>query len=346
MVITVLLAVATASAQNVTNVTAEQVNKTILVSYDLDKQADITLFLSTDGGSTYTQLYRVSGDVGQNVSAGHKTVVWDVLTERDKLVGDNIVFKVKAQGEDNLTFTVNGVTFKMIYVKGGTFMMGCPSKNVRDCYDSELPVHSVTLSDFYLGETEVTQALWKAVTGCEPDYNGGWTEEFGRGSTSPAYHVSWNECQAFCEELNSKLAGQLPSGYRFVLPTEAQWEYAARGGNKSRSCMYSGGNNVGSVAWYNNNCHNKVHPVKTKKANELGLYDMTGNIYEWCSDWYGSYSSVSQTDPKGPLSGTRRVLRGCCWCSYDDSCGVTFRGSNTPDHRFKSHGLRLSLVKQ
>ena len=336
-------------AQTVTNVTATQVNKTIQVSYDLDKQADITLHLSTDGGKTYQQLSQVSGDVGKDVSAGHKTIVWDVLAERERLVSENIVFKVMAQGGGgNLEFTVNGVTFRMIPVQGGTFTMGCTSEQGSDCDSDKKPSHQVTLSDFWMGETEVTQALWRAVMGAEPSYNGGWTNEYGRGDTYPAYRVSWDDCQEFIRKLN-----QL-TGKTFRLPTEAEWEYAARGGNKSKGYKYSGSNTIGDVAWYTVNCYDKgssspdygTHPVKGKQANELGLYDMSGNVYEWCSDWYVSYSSSAQTNPTGPSSGSFRVLRGGSWIYYSWRCRVAYRYGSSPDDRNYNNGFRLSLVQQ
>lgn len=342
------------SAQTVTNVTATQAGKTIHVSYNLDKAADVSLFLSTDGGYTYTRLYHLSGDVGENVSAGRKTIVWDVLAERENLKSDDVVFKVRAQGEDNLTFTVSGVTFKMVQVKGGTFTMGCTSEQGGDCESDEKPSHSVTLSDYWIGETEVTQALWKAVMGTEPTYAGGWTDEYGHGSSYPAYRVSWEEAVQFCNKLNSKVSGQLPSGWKFALPTEAQWEYAARGGNKKSGYRYAGGNTIGEVAWYEVNSYDKgsgspdygTHPVKGKKPNALGLYDMSGNVWEWCSDWYSSdYYSVSpSSNPQGPSSGSYRVLRGGSWGSYARSCRVSNRG-DFPVDRSYGYGFRLSIVR-
>ena len=350
-VITMLLIVvgfATASAQTVTNVTAEQVDKTIHVLYDLDKQADITLFLSTDGGNTYTKLYRVSGDVGSGISAGHKTIIWDVLEEMEKFVGDNIVFKVKAEGA--MSFTVNGVTFNMIHVKGGTFTMGCTSEQGSDCGSNENPSHSVTLSDFWMGETEVTQALWQAVMNTtveeQRDKSNPSLSMRGEGASYPMYYVSWNEAVEFCDKLNSQLSGQLPSGYRFSLPSEAQWEYAARGGNKSRGYKYAGGNSIGDVAWYSENSSSATHTVKDKQANELGLYDMSGNVVEWCSDWDGSYSSFSQTNPTGSSTGSRRVLRGGSWGRIARHCRVSFREFSTPGNRISDGGFRLALVRQ
>ena len=356
------VSVSVLQAQTVTNVTAEQVGKTIHVSYDLNKQADITLFVSTDGGSTYTKLYRVSGDVGKNVSAGHKTIAWDVLAERERLVGENIVFKVRALSEDDLTFTVNGVSFKMIYVKGGTFTMGCTSEQGSDCESNEKPSHSVILSDFWMGETEVTQALWQAVMGSTPTFEGGWESLYGKGNDYPAYKINWEVCKEFCNKLNSRLSDQLPSGCRFALPTEAQWEYAARGGNKSRNYKYCGSNNIEEVAWYwgnsgkthlngewnytrvyNNKC--QTHPVRQKKANELGLYDMSGNVEEWCLDGYGNYSSSSQTNPLDSSSDSFCTLRGGCWSDRAIDCRVSNRGGYWSDRCSHNIGLRLSLVR-
>ena len=319
------------SAQTVTNVTATQVNKTIHVSYDLDKQADITLHLSTDGGKNYQQLSLVSGDVGKGVDAGHKTIVWDVLAERERLVGDNIVFKVKAQGGSDLEFTVNGVTFKMIYVEGGTFTMGCTSEQGSDCKAYENPAHSVTLSDFYMGETEVTQALWQAVMGSNPS-------RF-KGNDRPVEKVSWDDCQVFIRKLN-----QL-TGKTFRLPMEAQWEYAARGGNRSGGFKYAGSNNKGKVAWYSGNSGGSTHSVKGKLPNELGLYDMSGNVWEWCSDGQRNYNSSPQTNPKGPSSGSERVRRGGCWECVAVCCRVSHRSSFYIDYRGDTNGLRLALSK-
>ncbi|MBQ8608093.1 MAG: SUMF1/EgtB/PvdO family nonheme iron enzyme, partial [Bacteroidaceae bacterium] len=180
------------------------------------------------------------------------------------------------------TFTVNGVSFTMVRVEGGTFRMGATSEQVNP-YNDEKPVHSVTLSSYSIGQTEVTQALWKAVMGSNPS-------RF-RGDNLPVERVSWNDCRTFIRKLNAL------TGRTFRLPTEAEWEFAARGGNQSQGYQYSGSNNLGSVAWYDSNSGDKTHPVATKSANELGLYDMSGNVWEWCQDWYGSYSSSSQTNP-------------------------------------------------
>ncbi len=226
------------------------------------------------------------------------------------------------------TYTANGVSFSMIEVRGGTFQMGATSEQ-SDPYSDEKPVHSVTLSSYYIGETEVTQALWEAVMGSNPS-------SF-KGSNNPVEQVSWNYCQIFIQKLNSL------TGKTFRLPTEAEWEYAARGGNKSRGYQYSGSNNLFDVAWHTDNSGSKTHPVKTKQPNELGIYDMSGNVWEWCQDWYGSYSSSSQTNPTGASSGYIRVYRGGSWGDNARFCRVAVRGGAAPSYCDDDLGLRLAL---
>ena len=227
------------------------------------------------------------------------------------------------------TITVKGVSFNMVRVDGGTFTMGATSEQGSDADSDEKPAHQVTLSTYSIGETEVTQALWRAVMGSNPS---NW-----QGDNLPVETVSWNDCQKFITKLN-KLTGR-----RFRLPTEAEWEYAARGGSKSRGYKYSGSNNIGDVAWYDSNSSDKTHSVKTKQANELGLYDMSGNVYEWCQDWYGNYSSGSQTNPTGPSSGSYRVYRGGSWYLSARFCRVADRVDSAPDNRHDCLGLRLAL---
>lgn len=229
-------------------------------------------------------------------------------------------------GEDSVsvkTFTVKGVSFKMVYVDGGTFEMGASG------WENARPVHSVTLSSYYMGETEVTQELWQAVMGSNPSYF--------IGSQRPVEQVSWNDCQEFIEKLNTL------TGEKFRLPTEAEWEYAARGGNKSKGYEYAGSDNVGDVAWYTDNSKSSTHEVKGKLPNELGLYDMSGNVWEWCSDWYGAYSSGAQVDPAGPASGSTRVRRGGSWSSDAAYCRVFYRSGITPTAALTYNGLRFVL---
>ena len=236
------------------------------------------------------------------------------------------------------TFTVNGVTFKMVAVEGGTFSMGATSEQGVEANDWEKPVHQVTLSDYSIGQTEVTQELWQAVMGSNPSYYTG-------NSQHPVERVSWANCQAFIDELN-----QL-TGESFRLPTEAEWEYAARGGNKSQGYKYAGGDDIIHVAWFWGNIPSHQYgtpgygtqPVATKSPNELGLYDMSGNVWEWCQDWYGNYSSSDQTDPTGPSWGSYRILRGGSWSRSDESCRVSYRNFNYPSSSDDTMGLRLAL---
>ena len=249
-----------------------------------------------------------------------------------------LIASIGVFAQETETIYANGVPIEMIAVQGGTFTMGCTSEQGSDCDDDESPSHKVTLSDYCMGETEVTQALWKAVMGSAPSYNGGWTSEYGVGSDYPAYRVSWNDVQEFIRKLNQK------TGRDFRLPTEAEWEYAARGGSWSLGYKYSGGSTLGDVAWYDGNSGSKTHPVGTKAPNELGLYDMSGNVWEWCSDWIGSYSSVSQTNPRGPSSGSIRVLRGGGWHFSSGCCRVSNRSTGSPVNRSYGIGFRLVLV--
>jgi len=247
-------------------------------------------------------------------------------------IGENPPSVMNGDSEDAVrTFTVRGVTFKMIKVVGGTFRMGATSEQGTDADSDEYPAHDVSVSDFYMGQTEVTQALWQAVMGSNPSYF--------KGNNRPVEQVSWNDCKEFVRKLNAL------TGVKFRLPTEAEWEYAARGGNKSRHYKYAGGNSIESVAWYRDNSSRETHPVASKKANELGLYDMSGNVWEWCNDWYGKdyYEKFSKKDPQGPSSGSDRVLRGGSWCSNQRFCRLSIRFSSDADRRHYYFGLRLVL---
>lgn len=256
---------------------------------------------------------------------------------------------------------------ELVLVEGGTFLMGAQSTTPpsydwqgiqtpesynydSDARSDESPVHEVTLSDFYIGKYEVTQQLWEYVMtysgttvsgdvlyaiddpwlGSDPSSSG------GVGNYYPAYYVSYNDIvNIFIPRLNRI------TGKTFRLPTEAEWEYAARGGNKSQGYKYSGSNTIGDVAWYSSNSSSQTHEVGTNAPNELGIYDMSGNVREWCSDWYGSYSSSSQTNPTGPTTGSSRVTRGGCWNHIARACRVSDRDGYTPDYRHYYLGLRL-----
>ena len=268
----------------------------------------------------------------------------------DKELPDDIIFSCATEGgepdsgqdpsSDIKTVTVNGVSFKMIKVEAGTFTMGATSEQTG-AYSNESPAHQVTLTkDYYIGETEVTQALWYAVMGQKPTSDGyQWSSEYGLGNNYPAYNISWDDCQEFITKLN-----QL-TGLTFRLPTEAEWEYAARGGNKATTqTLYSGSNTIGDVAWYWDNYSSSTQIVAGKKANALGLYDMSGNVWEWCNDRYGSYSSSPQTDPTGPSSGSIRVLRGGSWYDFATGCRVAYRINCSVAYRDYDGGMRLALT--
>ena len=229
--------------------------------------------------------------------------------------------------ETNMTVTIDEVTFKMIHVESGVFQMGS-----NDGYDREKPIHQVTLDSFSIGETEVTQDLRNAVMGSNPS-------EF-KGCKHPVENISWNDCQTFIAKLNEL------TGKTFRLPTEAEWEFAARGGNKSKGYTYSGSNTINEVAWYFSNCSNMTRVVATKAPNELGLYDMSGNVYEWCQAWESSnyYSISPENSPIGPSSGSFRVIRGGSWYGDDATvCRVAYRCSGLPADTDSTIGFRLAL---
>ena len=309
--------------------------KTAEVSVDLPTGENVTLKSNPTGATIY-----IDGELAgtapltQTLAYGShkiKAELDGVTKEETATITENgqteWTFNVKKLQTE--TITVNGVSFKMIAVEGGTFTMGCTSEQ-SDCYNDEKPTHKVTVSDFCIGETEVTQALWKAVMGDNPSYF--------KGNNLPVESVSWNDCKEFIKKLNEK------TGKNFRLPTEAEWEYAARGGNKSKGYKYSGSNTIGSVAWYWENSDSKTHTVKGKTPNELGLYDMSGNVWEWCEDRYGSYGSGAQTDPSGQSSGSYRVFRGGGWNNYASRCRVAHRYSNAPGSRGDILGFRVVLL--
>ena len=222
-----------------------------------------------------------------------------------------------------------GVSIEMVKVEAGSFDMGATSE-MQNPYSDEKPVHRVTLTNnYYVGKYEVTQALWQAVMGSNPS--------IFKGDDLPVEEVSWKDCQKFITKLNAM------TGKRFRLPSEAEWEYAARGGKKSRGYLYSGSNAIGDVAWYEGNSSFMTHAVGTKQPNELGIYDMTGNVWEWCQDRYGSYSSSPQTNPTGAVGGSRRVFRGGSWSYSARRCCTSSRSGHSPGYRRYDLGLRLVL---
>ncbi|MBQ2703342.1 MAG: SUMF1/EgtB/PvdO family nonheme iron enzyme, partial [Alistipes sp.] len=229
-----------------------------------------------------------------------------------------------------------GLSMKMIWVEGGTFTMGATAEQGSDPYDDEKPAHSVTVSSYYIAECEVTQAQWKKIMGTTINDLASSLSLTGVGDNYPIYYVTYDEAKEFCSKLSAL------TGKNYSLPTEAQWEYAARGGKDSKGYKYSGSSTIDEVSWYGSNSGSTAHPVKQKKANELGLYDMSGNIYEWCSDWWtSSYSSGSQIDPTGASTGTLRAKRGGSWVHGQTSSRVSDRGSYTPSSRSNDGGFRV-----
>ncbi len=309
--------------------------ETLTINETLQTGKEISISTDQPGDKIYVDGNYVGvSPLTTNLSYGSH----EIKAEREGKTVSETINVMQSGGETNIkltfienqTFTVKGVSFTMIAVEGGTFQMGATSEQGSDADYHESPVHSVTLSDYHIGETEVTQELWQAVMGSNPSSFSGYPQR-------PVERVSWNDCQTFIEKLN-----QL-TGKNFRLPTEAEWEYAARGGDKSLNYKYSGSDIVGVVAWYDGNSNDRTHDVKTKQANELGIYDMSGNVWELCQDWKGSYSSGSQTNPTGPSSGYGRVLRGGSWLSNAGRCRVSSRGISGPDRRDNYSGLRLVL---
>lgn len=306
-------------SQSIENVAFRQTEEDkIVITYDIvggeGQTFEVSLWVSPDGGQNYTIVPRtLSGDIGEKVTGGRgKMIIWDVLSDVRRLEGQTYVFKVQAKTRGGATFA--GI--EMVFIPGGTFQMG---DTFGDGDEDEKPVHTVTVSDFYLGKYEVTQKQWQEIMGNNPS-------DF-KGDNRPVENVSWNDVQEFIRRLNARTGGN------FRLPTEAEWEYAARGGNRSRGYKYSGSNDADAVAWYSKNSGDQTHPVGTKLPNELGLYDMSGNVWEWCQDWYGSYSSGSQHNPKGPLYGKSRMVRGGSWGSDDRVVRVSNRLRDNPDDR-------------
>lgn len=250
-----------------------------------------------------------------------------------------------ATAQQQREFRVGDVSFTMVTVEGGSFTMGATPEQ-QTPYHDEFPSHIVTLDTYAIGQTEVTQALWVAVMGRNPSEH--------VGLDLPVDRVSWTDCQHFIERLDSI------TGENFRLPTEAEWEYAARGGQLGKHTEYAGADSISEVAWFYNNSgdtflssawnfqdqvdnHCSTHPVASNKPNELGLYDMSGNLWEWCQDWYATYQPDTVNNPQGPAEGLRRVARGGSWSHIGRYCRITRRTSYNPSLNLNVNGLRLAL---
>jgi formylglycine-generating enzyme required for sulfatase activity len=297
----------------ISNVQARQEGLEVIITYDmigeLQGKEEIMIGYSTDGGRNYKSISGAEGDIGKNVKTGTGREI--SFFTNDALAGNNARFKV----------FVFSLPPGMVFVEGGTFQMGSNSGD-----DDEKPVHTVTVSSFFMDKTEVTQAEYRKVMGKNPSH-------FSGCDDCPVEQVSWYDANEYAKKVGKRL------------PTEAEWEYAARGGSKSKGYTYSGSNDIDAVGWYIRNSNSKTHPVAQKQPNELGLYDMSGNVWEWCSDWYSDsyYRSSPKNDPQGPNSGVFRVLRGGNWYYYDNGCRVADRSWLAPDYRSSYNGFRLVL---
>ena len=310
---------------------------------------DHELKLTMDGYADYKETITIAKGERKKIKAEMKR------KEVDDQQMANSQMKSSSSTEDfsDLTFTVNGISFTMKPVEGGSFKMGNNNSNATD---GEKCLHNVTVNSYLMGETEVTQALWKAVMGTKPSQYGSWEKKYGRGDEYPAYLVNYYDIIDFLRKLNHL------TGKSFRLPTEAEWEYAARGGRKSKGTRFAGSNNIDIVGWYWKNSgdkgligdwdknaisanHCRTHPVKTKEPNELGLYDMSGNVWEWCQDWYAKdyYSKSPSANPQGPSSGSGRIIRGGCWSSDLENCDVSIRSYDEPEYSDRILGFRLCL---
>jgi formylglycine-generating enzyme required for sulfatase activity len=248
---------------------------------------------------------------------------------------------VTAQRWQDFIETAFGINMKMVYVEGGTFTMGCTGDQGNECESDESPNRMTTVSSFYIGMLEVTQSQWEKVMGTsiyQQQSKAGGSNTYGVGSDYPMYYVSWEEAKEFCARLSRQ------TGRNYSLPTEAEWEYAARGGKRNEGTKYAGGWSIDDVAWYDGNSNSSTHMCGTKRSNALGIYDMSGNVWEWCEDWYGSqYLQYDNNNPKGASTGSNRVLRGGSWRSFAGSCRVANRDIGSPGHRRYNFGFRIVL---
>ena len=236
--------------------------------------------------------------------------------------------------DTSVIFTVKGIPFTMILVEGGTFEMGATEEQGQEDPDeNEYPIHVVNLSPYYICQTEVTQALWYAVLDTNPSMIAG-------SRSLPVDCVKWDVSQEFIRTLNKILDNK----FEIRMPTEAEWEFAARGGNRSKGYKYSGSDDVDEVAWYGPNAGGQTHAVGTKKPNELGIYDMSGNLWEWCQDWTGHYQPTEQTNPTGPSDGTHHVMRGGSWTYGQTFCRVSRRNYTSNIIGVSNCGLRIAMT--
>jgi len=356
-----VLVVSTLLAQTLESTTFRQEGSKVLIDFYMrgvqsNHRFDVQVLCSNNEGSSFAIIPKtLSGAVGENIRLANNknTITWQVLSDRNRLDGDKFVFKV----------TVNKLFEQpeMVFVKGGTFTMGSNE------YDDEKPTHEVSLSDFYMGKYEVKVSEFEQFIS-ETNYktdadksgesyvyeNGSWITKKGvnwkcdvagnlrpqSDYKHPVIHVSWNDANEYCTWLSQK------TGKKYSLPTEAQWEYAAGGGASNRT-KWAGTNNendLGNFAWYSSNSNSTTHEVgTTQKANSLGIYDMSGNVWEWCLDWYDKnyYNNSTAKDPVNVKKSDYRVLRGGSWVSYSYDCRVALRGGSGPSSGDDDSGFRV-----
>jgi formylglycine-generating enzyme len=328
--LSILLALSVFAAE-LKNERARQEGNRLVISYDLEgkeKEAEVNLTITVDGKTYKSSELHIEGDVDKQKTGQGKKITWNILRD----------FPRGLRGEAQWELTTTGDTFRdsltgmeFIFVKGGCYQMG---DTFGDGDSDEKPVHEGCVSDFYMGKYEVTQGQWRQVMRKNP------ASKTNCGDNCPVEEVTWNDVQEFIEKLNRN------SGKRYHLPTEAQWEYAARSaGKKEKWSGTSNESELGNYAWYSVNAGNRTHPVGQKQPNGLGLYDMNGNVWEWCSDWYGEkyYGETPRDNPGGPSSGSYRVMRGGAW-GYDQRfLRASSRFRSDPDDHTSSKGFRVAL---
>ena len=309
--------------------------------YDQDQYIIAAKIINVESGlienSTRPIVARVKANDMERACKDLVAELLGTFSSSENIASDGSKGNNYATGRD-FTETAFGLNMRMVYVEGGVFTMGCTSEQRGDCYDRELPNRRTTVNSFYMGTFEVTQSQWEKVMGTtiyQQKAKAGASNTYGTGADYPMYYVSWEEAKEFCMRLSQQ------TGKIYRLPTEAEWEYAARGGNKNEGAKYSGGWNVDDVAWYDGNSGGSTHVCGTKRANALGIYDMSGNVYEWCEDWYGRYLSDDTNNPRGVSSGQNRVLRGGGWRFNAKSCRVSSRFDNSPNYRSHNLGFRV-----
>ena len=340
------IAVSEVTVSNVEAVQQDHPSKFFEITYDVESDSAtvfITLHISSDGGETWNVRVRtVEGDIGDGVEPGEdKQIIWDGGTDYPDQINDQMRAKVTAYddrggepeaGDEREFELADGTNITMVWIPSGSFEMGSPDDE-DDREGDEGPVHDVTFEDgFWMGKYEVTQSQWAEIMDNNPAH------DYGVGDDHPVYYVSWNDIQGFEERLEE--------GFR--LPSEAEWEYACRAGSETR--FYWGDDNnyneIGDYAVYRDNDPNGTAEVGTKRPNAWGLHDMSGNVYEWCEDWYhGNYNGAPDNGDSWVDDGSYRVLRGGSWSRNPSRCRSAYRIGDYPGNGHGYVGFRLVLVR-